>query len=271
MKTMHSNLTVFGTSPKNAFTLIELLVVIAIIAILAALLSPALKRAREMARQASCVNNLRQLGIATIEYAGENDGWFPPVYSQAKLTTGIWTCPDQGPQAPHCLILKYLGGSRSLQAKNMYTYGGVFECPSRPSRQGVLLRTLFVTGVGGCYFPSLNAYLCSGYAYNNFIGGCDPLGLPNHRMGGVPANVGLWGDSYNVFWAHVSPGVEINLFTVMAESSWTPAIDAPVHGRMIDVVFADGHVEAVDYTRATWSGAGAWNNNNIWYTDGSWM
>ncbi len=62
---------------RHAFTLIELLVVIAIIAILAALLLPALSRAKESARSIQCLNQLRQISLATRLYAEENDDLFP--------------------------------------------------------------------------------------------------------------------------------------------------------------------------------------------------
>ena len=87
---------------RKGFTLIELLVVIAIIAILAAILFPVFARAREKARTASCLSNVKQIQLAQIMYMEDYDGLFEGtspapciVLMPYMKNQQIWTCPSQ--------------------------------------------------------------------------------------------------------------------------------------------------------------------------------
>ena len=83
MKKFHSN-------KQNNFTLIELLVVIAIIAILAAILLPALQKARERGRSSSCINNQKQLGSVVMGYASDNNSYLMPALWEFKIGSAFW-------------------------------------------------------------------------------------------------------------------------------------------------------------------------------------
>ncbi len=80
---------------RHAFTLIELLVVIAIIGLLGALLLPALSRAKESARGAACLSNLRQVGIALQLYVQDNNNRLPVMRDKSLTTTNDLRAPDQ--------------------------------------------------------------------------------------------------------------------------------------------------------------------------------
>jgi prepilin-type N-terminal cleavage/methylation domain-containing protein len=108
--------TTANPAKRNGFTLIELLVVIAIIAILAALLLPALSKAKAKAQVTACMSNHRQLGVATSLYVGDfNDGYPYGV----KINDSTWL----NDTAWHVLLLPYLGAGKDTGSK-------VYACPS---------------------------------------------------------------------------------------------------------------------------------------------
>jgi len=105
---------------RTGFTLIELLVVVAIIAILAAMLLPALSQAREKARAARCINNLKQLGLVMTMYLDNNNEYFPP----AASSDGHTWFEDVGSLGRY-LNLHWKPGD--------YWKGTVLDCPSKKS------------------------------------------------------------------------------------------------------------------------------------------
>jgi prepilin-type N-terminal cleavage/methylation domain-containing protein/prepilin-type processing-associated H-X9-DG protein len=110
--------------PRRGFTLIELLVVIAIIAILAAILVPVFAKAREKARQASCLSNHKQLSLAAMMYVQDYDEIMFP------RCTGTWGQPDAVYWFPRSATDMGLIGP---YVKNLQ----VFVCPSEQSRAGI--------------------------------------------------------------------------------------------------------------------------------------
>jgi prepilin-type N-terminal cleavage/methylation domain-containing protein/prepilin-type processing-associated H-X9-DG protein len=119
-----------GSRPHVAFTLIELLVVIAIIAILAAMLLPALARAKDKAKRTMCMNNSKQLGLAIMLYRDDYNDTYPFGIRVGSSRVSLTNLNDPGGIGWPMNLLQYLGGYRFNNVEPQF-----FICPSEPDTQ----------------------------------------------------------------------------------------------------------------------------------------
>jgi len=133
--------TFLNANATRAFSLIELLVVIAIIAILAALLLPALSRAKERGRRTVCLNNEKQMGVAIMLFADDNDDRFPMQFDSGVSDFANSASPTNFLRS----LIPYLTNPGE---------GKLFGCPSAPRR--------FVTASESPTYESDSNYLVNG-------------------------------------------------------------------------------------------------------------
>jgi prepilin-type N-terminal cleavage/methylation domain-containing protein/prepilin-type processing-associated H-X9-DG protein len=148
-------------SALRGFTLIELLVVIAIIALLAAILFPVFAKAREKARQISCLSNEKQVGLALFQYVQDNDERYPQEHPAtnnpvADDNSGQMESEDYG--SPFEKIMPYVGGGNGDGAASLRQQ--LFVCPDDPDPHGAQLGT---DCTGTAPAPGITSYVVNAY------------------------------------------------------------------------------------------------------------
>lgn len=226
------------------FTLIELLVVIAIIAILASMLLPALSKAREKARAISCVSKLKQIGLAYVMYAQDNEDVIPP---NAMVIGGV------GYQAWWQLLPDFIGISKAEATEKFFT------CPSEPDSHWTdsVVKTTFSLGgvsnlkVNVSYAPTR---FLSFFVYHNI-----PATYPNNKYRKL------------LFYRQPSSTIAMTDNKKDEMETWknhhsftaTDHLQCYRHGMRSNILLLDGHVQTV-VRSASVSGSGtSW----IWPQD----
>ena len=214
---------------RNIFTLIELLIVIAIIAILAAMLLPALNAAKVKAQAIDCVNHFKQLGSATVMFAGDHQDFVPPALFDAANTKKVFGWTD----------------ANYYWYQHLYPYApqkNIFDCkpylkPDKPYKNAD-------TNAGGvCKNNETTRYeIAIAYGATADLGGYDAMG--------TTTGVKLGNLKNNSRRVHLS---EYNTALFLGGNFASLSMDAVAqifrHNKTANMLFLDGHVEPVHRNR----------------------
>jgi len=228
-------------SAKRGFTLIELLVVIAIIAILAAILFPAFAKAREAARRSSCASNMKQMGIATMQYSQEYD--------------------------EHLYAHRYVGNPNPLMKEN----GGPYD---KSTIDGDSPGRTFWISLLQPYLKSYDVFRCPSNP-DAWVGGNDVAAAAPGAKGRGYGGENSYG--HNDAWlspagdyagASGTPPLSVSLASIPRPSSTINIIDASYYGAAPDVANDSGDAINIKTTGASTCPAGASDCTDLAFLQG---
>jgi prepilin-type N-terminal cleavage/methylation domain-containing protein/prepilin-type processing-associated H-X9-DG protein len=213
---------------RRAFTLIELLVVIAIIAILAAILFPVFAKAREKARQTSCLSNCKQLGLGFAQYIQDYDSNWPLMYWGNP--SGTWN-PNVNPPVTTPPSPNYWGAEVTPYLKNTQ----IFFCPS-------------VSGMTSG----------STYIYSDVIGGNQNGGTSDASIQS-PATQCSMGELYTTWWPNQWMGIDASENEIQYQYYNISCRLQTNHNAGANFLYCDGHAK----WQAAQDWVGSWFSPNL--------